>query len=297
VIPRFGLGLPIVQQVPHRAQAWEAAAGGPELGRIARAAELLGYAYVSCSDHVLVPRSRSAAMGEVWYDAAVTLAYLAGVTERIGLLSHVLILPYRHPLVVAKAFGTLDRLSGGRVILGVGSGHVKPEFRILGARYERRGVLTDEYLEAIRAAWAGGVVAFAGKHVAFGDIVVAPGPVQRPDGRAQPPVWIGGNSPAAVCRAARHGDGWIPWQITPRDFAVAAARARGAAADAGRGPLELVAPLAVAMAEGTIAISGRVEEWLAAGATGFHVGIGHDGLERFLDRLEWFAREVMARFA
>src|SRR5207253_11248119 len=99
----------------------------------------------SSSVHVAVPASGAAAMGATWFDAGSTLAFVAGATTRIRLLSHVLVLPYRHPLVVAKQYGTLDHLSGGRVILGVGSGHLKPEFAILGADYERRGRVTDEY--------------------------------------------------------------------------------------------------------------------------------------------------------
>ena len=130
---RFGLGLPGVQQIPARSQPWERELSGTDLITAAREAERAGFAWVSCSDHVAVPTSRAAAMGAVWYDAGSTLAFVAGATTRIGLLSHVLVLPYRHPLVVAKQYGTLDRLSGGRVILGVGSGHLKPEFAALGA--------------------------------------------------------------------------------------------------------------------------------------------------------------------
>src|SRR5438128_4238806 len=146
---RFGLGLPGVQQIPARSQPWERELGGAELIEAARAAERAGFGWVSCSDHVAVPASRAGAMGAAWYDAGSTLAFVAGATARIALLSHVLVLPYRHPLVVAKQYGTLDRLSGGRVILGVGSGHLKPEFAALGADYDGRGRVTDEYMHAI----------------------------------------------------------------------------------------------------------------------------------------------------
>src|SRR5881628_20083 len=138
---RFGLGLPGVQQIPSRSQPWEREVGGAELVEAGRAAELAGFAWVSCSDHVLVPASRADTMGATWYDAGSTLAFVAGATTRIALLSHVLVLPYRHPLVVAKQYGTLDHLSGGRLILGVGSGHLKPEFTVLGADFDRREVL------------------------------------------------------------------------------------------------------------------------------------------------------------
>src|SRR5437899_351823 len=157
---RFGTGLPAVQQIPARTHPWERAVGGAEMLEAARCAESAGYAWVSCSDHVAVPVARAEAMGATWYDAGSTLAFVAGVTRRIGLLSHVLVLPYRHPLVVAKQYGTLDHLSAGRVILGVGSGHLKPEFKVLGADFERRGKVTDECIEAIAAAWMQEVARF-----------------------------------------------------------------------------------------------------------------------------------------
>src|SRR5262245_44516402 len=146
----------------------------------ARAAEAAGFDWLACSDHVCVPVSRAQAMGPTWYDAGSSLAFVAGVTSRIRLLSHVLVLPYRHPLVVAKQYGTLDHLSGGRVILGVGSGHLKPEFRILGADFERRGKVTDDYIAAIDAAWTSEVARFDGETVSFRDVVVSPRVAQRP---------------------------------------------------------------------------------------------------------------------
>src|SRR5206468_2781852 len=168
VMPRCGTSLPGVQQIPARAQAWEREIGGAQIVEAARMAERAGFDWVSCSDHVAVPVSRAAAMGASWFDAGSTLAFVAGATTRIRLLSHVLVLPYRHPLVIAKQYGTLDHLSGGRLILGVGSGHLKPEFKVLGADFERRGTVRDEYLAAIVAAWRAG----AGQPGAFE--VVAP---------------------------------------------------------------------------------------------------------------------------
>src|SRR5262245_49988521 len=105
--PRFGVALPAVQQIPSRVRPWERGVGGPEMLAAARAAEAAGFDWLSCSDHPLVPVSRAEAMGATWFDAGSTLAFVAGVTSRIGLLSHVLVLPYRHPLVVAKQYGTL----------------------------------------------------------------------------------------------------------------------------------------------------------------------------------------------
>jgi len=293
-MPRFGTSLPGVQQIPARAQAWERDVGGPHILEAARAAERAGFDWVSCSDHVAVPVSRAAAMGAAWFDAGSTLAFVAGATTHIRLLSHVLVLPYRHPLVVAKQYGTLDRLSGGRVILGVGSGHLKPEFTVLGADFARRGALTDEYLAAIAAAWTEEVASFAGETLAFRDVIVAPRVAQRP----RPPIWVGGNSRAAVRRAARLADGWVPWQLEPEACTAAVAEARRLRAEAGRPEaFEVVAPLAVpagATADTLVAAAAR---WRGAGATAFHAGMAARGLAEFLARLEWFGREVIPRVA
>src|SRR5581483_5446215 len=145
-----------------------------------------------------------------------------------------------------------------RLILGVGSGHVKAEFAVLGARYERRGRTTDEALGAIAAAWEQEIAAYAGETVAFRDVIVAPRPVQRP----RPPIWVGGNSRAALRRAARLADGWIPWQLTPEDLAAAAAAARALRAEARReAPFALVAPLDVPVEAGAEAVLAAAARW------------------------------------
>jgi probable F420-dependent oxidoreductase len=288
----FGTSLPGVQQIPTRVRPWERDVGGPELLETARVAEGAGFAWLSCSDHVLVPASRAALMGPTWFDAGTTLAFVAGVTTRIRLLSHVLVLPYRHPLVVAKQYGTLDHLSGGRLILGVGSGHLKPEFTVLGADYGRRGRVTDEYIAAIAAAWEQEVASFDGETVAFRDVMVSPRVGRRP----RPPIWVGGNSRAAVRRAALHGDGWIPWELTPEDFGAAVAHARGLRSSHDRSPtFEAVAPLGVSFEAAADAVLDDVARWRAAGATAFHVGLAAPTLRDHLARLAWFGREVLSR--
>jgi len=286
----FGLSLPVIQQVPAKTADWERQAGGAEILAIARAAERLRYRYVTCSDHVVVAASYASAMGAAWYEPAATLGFVAGATQTIELLTHVLVLPYRHPLITAKTYATLDRLSGGRVILGVGSGHAKPEFRILGAPYERRGRYTDEAIEAVRAAWQDEVASYAGELVKFRDVVVAP----RPSRSGGPPIWVGGNSRAALVRAARLGDGWIPWQLSPDDFAEAVAAGNAARAERGRdGPFEWIAPLSIAGDAAAPSLRDQLAQWSKAGATGFHVGFGCTSLAHYLERLEWFRTDVV----
>lgn len=282
---KFGLSMPIVQQIPGRVQTWETKAGAPEMQRVACAAEALGFSHLSACDHVAIPQSYASSAGTVWYDAAVTLGFVAAVTQRIRVLSHVVVLPYRHPLVTAKIYATLDRLSGGRVILGVGAGHLKPEFRTLGIDYEERGRISDEYLQAIQTAWEHETATFTGRFVEFRDVTVAPRPSQQP----RPPIWVGGNSRAAVRRAARFGDGWIPWMIAPADYARLVTYARDVRQEGDRPPLECVAPLTVDADDRPHDITSRIDEWTAAGATSFHVGFVHRSLEHLLDRMAMFA--------
>lgn len=289
---RYGVSLPVVQQVPAHARAWEAAAGTAEILRVARLADELGYAWITCSDHVAVPVSHREAMGATWYEPATTLAYLAAVTQRIGLLSHVLVLPYRHPLVVAKTFATLDVLSNGRVILGVGVGHLKPEFRSLGLDHDARAAMSDEYLRAVATALENEVSSFAGEFVRWRDMIVAPRPLQRP----RPPLWVGGNGRAAARRAALLADGWIPWEIDSREFASRAAHVRGLRAASGA-PFTVVAPLRVGRRAGSAEIVAEIETWRGCGATACHLGFEHRELAELLDRMTFFADEVRPRLA
>jgi probable F420-dependent oxidoreductase len=162
-------------------------------------------------DHIAVPRRLADAMGTTWYEPIATLGMLAGVTSRTRLLSHIAVLPFRHPLVWAKAFATLAHLSKGRLIIGAGAGHVPEEFAALGVPFERRGRLLDENIDALSAALSDEFASFAGPTYSFEEVGQRPRPVQEP----RPPIWIGGSSPAAIRRAAERGDGWLP-QGTPR---------------------------------------------------------------------------------
>jgi len=204
--------LPVQSQSRIYVEPWELSAGPDELRRIAAKADATGFFYVAVCDHVVIPTERCASMGSTWYDTVATLAHLAALTRSVRLLSHVVVAPYRHPLVVAKAFATLDALSGGRAILGIGAGHVEGEFRALGAEFGRRGAATDEAIALIRRAFEKEEVEFSGPTLRVSGVALAPRPVQ-PGGV---PIWVGGSSRAAIRRAARLGDGWLP-QGTPRD--------------------------------------------------------------------------------
>ena len=209
----YGIQLPVQSQSTLYAEPWEATAGPAELLAVARAADRGGFGYVACCEHVAIPRRLAGAMSTVWYDPVATLAYLAAATERVALLSHVALAGLRHPLAGAKQYATLDRLSGGRLILGVGAGHVREEFEVLGADFERRGRVLDETMDALKAALGEEEFPeFTGERFAFSGLGQCPRPAQTP----RPPLWVGGSSPAAVRRAALRGDGWLP-QGDPRD--------------------------------------------------------------------------------
>lgn len=201
-----GLQLPIQAQSTVFVEPWEADAGAAELAEIARAADAAGLGYIAVCDHAAVPEDKVAAMSAEWWDTVATLAWLAGITERTRLLSHVAVPAYRHPLATAKAWMTLDVVSGGRATLGVGAGHVEDEFAALGVDFARRGAILDEAIDALRACFAEEVPAHEGEQWHFAGLAQRPRPVQ--DGG--PPIWVGGSSAPAIRRAARKGDGWLP---------------------------------------------------------------------------------------
>jgi probable F420-dependent oxidoreductase len=204
--------LPVLAQSTLFAAPWEATAGAREVLHVAEACDRNGFFYVAVCDHICVPRERAAAMSTVWYDAVASLGFLAAATRHVRLLSYVYVVPYRHPLATAKAFLTLDALSGGRVILGVGAGHLQGEFATLGVDFRRRGKLLDEAIDVLTAALLEEYPRHDGPAWTIRDVGLRPRPLQRP----RPPIWVGGSTPAALRRAAERGDGWLP-QGTFRD--------------------------------------------------------------------------------
>lgn len=211
----WGMQLPIQSQSTNFAQPWEIDAGADDLAAIVRAADRAGAFYVAVCDHVGVPRPADETMSAVWYDTVATLGWIAGFTESVHLLSHVYVLAYRHPMAVAKAFCTLDNLSGGRAILGAGAGHLESEFAMLGADFQGRGRAVEEAVPLIRSAFTESypVVDFsdrAGRTDADAPVHHEVAMAPRPARHGGPPIWIGGSSPAAIRRAAELADGWLP---------------------------------------------------------------------------------------
>jgi probable F420-dependent oxidoreductase len=199
---RFGISSPVVNLAGKR-PAWERQAGTAELVQIAQTADRLGFDYLTCSDHVAVPPGLP--RGERFYDPLATFAYLAALTARIRFLPYVLVLPFYHPLELAKRYGTLDHLSGGRLILGLGVGNLREEFDMLGVEFDDRGPRADDSLRALRAALSNRVVSYAGPYYQFDNLVLEPHAVQ-----SHVPMWIGGHTGRSLRRAVSLADGWCP---------------------------------------------------------------------------------------
>ena len=169
-------------------------------------AEALGFHSVWVSDHVVTPSHLLPSMGPIFYDAFVVLTCAAAFTRRVRLGSTVIVVPYRNPLVTAKMLSTLDVLSQGRVIFGVGAGGAPDEFEALGVPSNQRGRRTDEYLSLMIALWTQDPTTFKGRFFSFTDVRFEPKPHQKP----HPPIWVGGRSDAALRRAVRVGEAWHP---------------------------------------------------------------------------------------
>jgi probable F420-dependent oxidoreductase len=177
-----------------------------EVVRAAMLAEELGFYGIALAEHLLIPEHDRQAFGATWQEPLMVAAAVAAATRRIRIRTNVLVLPYHHPVRLAKQIASLDELSGGRITLGVGTGWMEWEFRQLGADWERRGAYTDEALRLIYALWSEDIAAFQGEFFRLSEAVAYPKPVQKP----RPPVWIGGMGGRSRRRAVEFGDGWQP---------------------------------------------------------------------------------------
>ncbi|MBL8674685.1 MAG: LLM class F420-dependent oxidoreductase [Rhodospirillales bacterium] len=256
--------------------------GVEDLTRIVVGGEGLGYDYATFSDHVVIPTDIHAtypysATGEFpsgsrggRHEQLTEMAYVAGMTRKLRLVSSVMVVPHRPAVLTAKILSTIDVLSGGRLVLGIGAGWLKEEFEAIQAPdFEARGKVTDEYIAAFKELWTNDDPTFAGEHVKFDKIVFAPKPVQKP----HPPIWVGGESGPALRRTAKLGDAWYPIGTNPANpldslkrFKTQVARLRKMTAEAGRDPGAVGLTLRVtAYGEGVPALAGDGERRLFAG--------------------------------
>lgn len=291
----FGIQLPVQAQSKTFVQAWEPDADHHDLVAIAKAADAAGYFYAGVCDHPVIAKRRESWEGTTWFDPLVTLSYLAAETTSIHLLTHVLVLPLRHPLLMAKAASTLDLLSGGRLILGVGAGYAKEEFDAVGADHERRHALTDDAIAVLKAAFAAEFpVVTTPSTTLDGSLGARP----RPARAGGPPIWVGGSSPRALRRASSLGDGWLPQGESLEQALPLIARVGDLRAAAGSAPLDIgvYADVRVGADDLGAAISGTPQQVAEAFAEHRAAGVTHV-LIRFASRSRADLEDQLALFA
>ncbi len=217
---KLGIVTPILTLLPRAHARWEETGTFDDVVAIAQEAERLGYHHCTCSEHVAVPVEIAKVRGGRYYDPLATLGALGAVTTSIRFAAHVVVLGYHHPLALAKRYGTLDVVTGGRVILGVGVGSLREEFDLLGAPFDDRGARGDDAMRALRAALSQPEPEYHGEFFSFDGFLVDPCAVQP-----RLPLWVGGRTFRSLRRAVELGDGWAPFGLSTDEMASMLARA------------------------------------------------------------------------
>ncbi len=289
---------------------------------MAQHGERLGFVSCTIADHIVFPTEihsaypydatgRHPSHGDA-IEALSLVAFVAGRTTQLRLITSVLILPHRNPVLTAKMVSTIDVLSQGRITLGIGVGWMREEFEALSAPdFDKRGEVSDEYVAIFKKLWAPGPVQHHGKHYSFGPVRCEPLPVQRP----HPPIWIGGHSKPALRRTARYADGWHPLgtvdtaELRPPEFAGMLSDLKRMAEGYGRDFSDITLAFVARLRETKEPISGNdrmpfsgsaaqliddVETYRAMGVTHLSFDFRRPTLTETLERMDWFAREVMA---
>jgi probable F420-dependent oxidoreductase len=301
---KFSVVLPNCMQVTAVSQPWEQALSGPQIAQVARLADELGYETAFVSEHFFFPTHHVHLSGEQCLHATTALAFIAGATQRIKIASLVSILPLHNPIIAAKAWATLDWMSEGRAIAGIGVGWLREEFDAIGVPFTERGRRTDEYIRAMLELWGNPTPQFHGEFTEFADIAFAPRPFNRP----RVPFWFGGDSRPALARTARHGDGWAPLQTVPEKLPARLDYLRShpdwserpfevffsdAWTNLGSAHAVLDNPLAVGSTNADRVLA-RLAHLSALGVTQTWVAPPPlPGLEAYLDHLRWVAEEIM----
>lgn len=304
---RFVTRLPGLVDYPPNFQEWERDLPVDALCRMASVTEQAGFTGIAIPEQLVVAEADAATMGRRWPDPLTTMAFLAGITTRLRLISTVIVLPLHELFGLAKAMATLDWLSEGRAEFGVGVSIFPAQYEIFKVPFERRGRICDEALAAIRSLWTSDRPEFHAQYVDFANVAFEPKP---PAGR--PRVWIGGDSDAALRRAARFGDGWMPWQVTMESLPQRVDALRAECERIGRsdGLPELWVPLAVLQVDdkhrpidgdGRPTLPAEPAQILDRVAALAEAGVGTvsvptpevESLDAYLAWLEWFGGDVI----
>jgi probable F420-dependent oxidoreductase len=293
------------------------AASRKTLMQAAQQAEALGYDSVWAADRLVIPwkiettypYSKEATFivppDRPFFDTLTCLAFLAGCTEKIQLGMSVMVLPYRHPLYWAKIATTIDQLSTGRLILGVGVGWMEEEFAAMNAPFKDRGKVADEQLTLLKQLWSEEHITFRGEYYNVNDIAFNPKPYRKP----RVPIWVGGEGKYAQRRAGQYGDGWFPYFVrtTPEELAARFEHVRAEARKAGRNPDEInlacclpveLTPTAGPQIENYL--KGSIEQVTERLRMFQKVGVTHTGLQFMIphyperqEQIERFAKEAL----
>jgi probable F420-dependent oxidoreductase len=289
-VMQLALVTPVLTRTPKGHAAWERDAGIEEVARIVQAVDALGYHHVTCSEHVGIPVDVAAVRGSTYWDPLSVFGYLAALTTQVRFTTYVLVLGYHHPLEIVKRYGTLDRVCGGRLILGVGVGSLREEFDLIGAEFEDRGARGDDALRALRASFGVAEPAYRGSHYEYSGFLIDPTSVQQPV-----PLWIGGRTPRSLRRAVELADGWSPFGLTLDEMAAMLQRARDTAAWAAR-----ARPLEIALQPGAFDPIGapdrtqeRLAEMAAMGATVVEARVVNQSVGHCVEQLTAL-RELLA---
>lgn len=280
---KLGIVTPGLTLLPRAHAQWEETATFADVVAVVQEAERLGYHHCTCSEHIGVPVEIAKVRGGRYYDPLATFGALAALTATIRFAAHVLVLGYHHPLAIAKRYGTLDVVSGGRVILGVGVGSLEEEFALLGAPFEDRGARADDAMRALRTSLSQPEPSYHGEYYDYSGFLVEPCAVQE-----RMPIWVGGRTYRSLRRAVELGDGWAPFGLRTAETADMLKRARDTDAWATRPePIDVIL-----QNEHPLDPSGeaeRVAEQLARfaeiGATGVNVRFVHHSPAHYMEQL------------
>jgi probable F420-dependent oxidoreductase len=303
---KLDVNVPNSMHVPAMVQPWQHALTGSDIADAMRLADSLGYNKCTLGEHFVIPAHHIELSGDHYFHATVALGFIGGVTQRLRLSSSVSILPLQNPIVQAKAWSSLDWLSGGRAEAMFGVGWLKEEFDILGVDFHKRGRLADEYLEAIIALWTQDDPVFEGEFVSFRDVGFAPRPLQK-----KLPIWLGGDARAVLERVARLGNGWSPFRTPPEKFPECIDFIKSQPSYDGR-PISVFFALEMLnvgaqhevledpRAPGTRSAAQIIDQigWLKSlGITDTIVPMPAEvsGFEEYCDRLRWVAEEIMPK--
>ena len=279
---QLGIVTPVFTRVPGTHSSWEAEAGIEEAARVAVKADELGYHHVTCSEHIGIPTEVAKVRGFTYWDPLSTFGYLSAVTTQLRFVTFVLVLGYHHPMELVKRYGTLDRVSNGRLILGVGVGSLEEEFDLIGAEFTDRGARGDDAIRALKASFGKEMPEYHGEYYDYEGFVVEPHSMQT-----DMPIWIGGRTYRSLRRAVELGDGWVPFGLPVHEMEAMLDRARATDGWAARTrPLEIALQSSIldpiGDPDGT---RGRLERMESIGTTVVETRVKNDSVEECLDQL------------